>query len=124
MRIFAFVSQKEYRQQKMQNFFSKYLKTYWTSSFLKISFLFLSLFFVVFVYLYNVNIASTSWYFLRQANREYESVVFKYEILKSQYLDKKQENWEQLYDKKYWGKVVDIITEVVYIPDWADLAMR
>jgi len=124
MNTFAFVSNKDPKQKNMQNLFVKYVKTYWTLNIFKVGGLVFVWFFVILSYLYNVNIASTSGYFLRQANQEYDSIVFKSEILKTKFLLHKQENWDQLYDHKYGGEVVNVQTEIVYVPKGSDLVMR
>ncbi len=43
-----------------------------------------------------VNKSSTQWYFLRQARSDYNDTVFKYEIIKTDVLDLKKINRDQL----------------------------
>lgn len=83
----------------------------------KIIGLFAFLFICMFCYLYFVNMSSTRWYFLKQANQNITTITFQYEILKTKLLDYKQQNWNAIQSTKYKRDVVDVSSEIVKIPN-------
>lgn len=89
--------------------------------FLKVSILVFVWFFVLFIFFYYVNLASTRGYFLRQANQDHNAVNFQFEILKTELLTCKQKNWEKVHTKRYQNDVVSVETEVVYVPEMFEL---
>lgn len=70
----------------------------------------------IFCYLYFVNMSSTRWYFLKQANQNITAITFQYEILKTKLLDYKQQNWNAIQSTNYKRDVVDVSSEIVKIP--------
>lgn len=87
----------------------------------KVSGALLFLFICGFVYLYFINLSSTRWYFLKQANQEMTAINFKYEILKTKLLDYKQQNWNAIQASSFKRDVVDVSAEIVKIPNWVQL---
>jgi len=79
--------------------------------------LFISLTFIVTIYLYYINLASTHGYFLRQANQEDEKIWFQLEILKTKLLEYKQQNRETTYNsRRRNNQLIKVKTEIVSIP--------
>lgn len=83
----------------------------------------LSLFLLVcgLFYLYFVNLSSTRWYFLKQANQNMVAITFQYEILKTKLLDYKQQNWNSVQSTSFKRDVIDISAEIVKIPNGVQL---
>jgi hypothetical protein len=95
MNTFAFVRNTE---QKTKSWLAKYMKRHIVFDMLKIFVLAATFLFILFIYLYYVNLASTRGYFLRQANQNYDAVNFQFEIVKTQLLSLKQENREKIHN--------------------------
>jgi len=74
-----------------------------------------------FIYLYFVNMSSTRWYFLKQANQEIVTINFQYEILKTKLLDYKQQNRNSIQSSSFKRDVVDVSAEIVKIPNGVQL---
>lgn len=74
-----------------------------------------------FFYLYFVNLSSTRWYFLKQANQNMISINFKYEILKTKLLDYKQQNWNAIHSTSFKRDVINVSAEIVQIPNGVQL---
>ncbi len=87
----------------------------------KVSALVVFLFVCAFFYLYFVNLSSTRWYFLKQANQDMTAITFKYEILKTQLLDYKQQNRDSIQSSSFKRDVVDVSAEIVKIPNGIQL---
>jgi len=119
MNTFAFVRNTE---QKTKSWMSKYLQNHGMMDLFKVGILFVSFLFIIFIYLYYVNLASTRGYFLRQANQDYDAVNFQFEIVKTQLLSLKQENWAKIHNWDYQHEVIKLKTEIVYVPENSDLA--
>jgi hypothetical protein len=83
----------------------------------KVGSLLLFLFVCGFFYLYFVNLSSTRWYFLKQANQNITTITFKYEILKTKLLDYKQQNRNSVQSTNFKRDVVDVSAEIVHIPN-------
>lgn len=77
-----------------------------------------------FIYLRFVSLASTEWYFLRQANNDLLAIHFKYEIVKTELLDKTQNNREKMYWNNQTKKIIDVRPEIVKIPNKSELTYR
>lgn len=122
MNRFAFVSKNE--QKNYNTWLQRYFKNHGMLDLFKVSILFIVFLFIVFVYLYYVNLASTRWYFLRKANENYKAVNFEFEIIKTKLIARKEENWNQLHAGNYRNEVINLKTEIVYIPDYVDLALK
>jgi len=123
MNIFAFVRQKTQQTKLLEGWLGKYIKTHGMFDLLKISALSIVWLGIVFMYLYNVNHASTEWYFLRKANQDYAGVTSQLEILKTRFLAEKQENRKNLHNYRYEYDVVDVPMEIVYVPGDSELAL-
>ena len=74
-----------------------------------------------FFYLYFVNLSSTRWYFLKQANQNMTVITFKYEILKTKLLDYKQQNRNAVQSTSFKRDVVNVSSEIVKIPNGVQL---
>lgn len=77
-----------------------------------------------FFYLRFVSLASTEWYFLRQANNELSSTNFKYEIVKTEILDQTQQNRTQMYGNNTNKKIINIRPEIVSVPSKTELTIN
>ncbi len=66
------------------------------SDLIKISTVSLWIIVTLFYYLMFVNLSSTKWYFLKQANRQLDLEKFNYEILKIKILEHEKENRDKL----------------------------
>jgi hypothetical protein len=123
MKQFAFISTNSIQQcykfllnkQRTHKYFLDVLKISWLLSFLLLCWFF---------YLRFVSLASTEWYFLRQANNELTSVHFQYEIVKTELLNKTQGNREKMYRNNQAKKIVDVRPEIVKIPNKTELTYR
>lgn len=72
---------------------------------IKVGWLIVLLVFFAFVYLYFVSLSSTRGYFLRQAMQERTSASFQQEIVKTEILKIRQENWEKMKEVTIqWGR--------------------
>jgi hypothetical protein len=65
---------------------------------IKVGILLFGLTFFIFMYLYYVSLASTRWYFLRQATQRRSTILFQHEIVKTQILKIKQTKWQEMRD--------------------------
>ncbi len=83
--------------------------------------LFCFLLLCAFFYLYFVNLSSTRWYFLKQADQQMTTITFKYEILKTKLLDYKQQNRNAVSSSSFKRDVVDVSAEIVKIPNGVQL---
>lgn len=123
MNKFAFISKNSIQQcynfvlnkQRAHKYFMDLLKI-WALLF----WILLSSFF----YLRFVSLASTEWYFLRQANNELNSTSFKYEIAKTELLDQTQTNWTQMYWNNTNKKIINIRPEIVSILTKTELTVN
>ena len=101
-------------------------RTYqWIVDIIKIGLAGLAFFSFILIYLYFVNKSSTQWYFLRQANNDLNTIKFKYEIVKTNVLNYKQQNRQQMHDT-FWknNKVVDIHATIVSTPQIKELTLK
>jgi hypothetical protein len=123
MKQFAFISTNSIQQcykfllnkQRTHKYFLDVVKIWW---------LFVFVLLCWFFYLRFVSLASTEWYFLRQANNELISIHFQYEIVKTELLDKTQNNREKMYSNNQTKKIVDVRPEIVKIPSKTELTYR
>ncbi len=83
----------------------------------KVSVLSLFLLVCAFFYLYFINLSSTRWYFLKQADQNLTAIGFQYEILKTKLLDYTQHNWDAVQMTTFKRDVVNVTAEIVKIPD-------
>ncbi len=106
MNIFAYVHQSKKWIKK--NRLHKYIQHNGIVDIIKIWILVLTLLFVIVIYLYYVTLASTRWYFLRKANQENKKIQFEYEILKTDLLEYKQKNRENIHNNRHPNKIIRI----------------
>jgi len=124
MKILAFTSKNAINQTYV-SLLNKYRTYQWIIDIIKIGWLAIAFFSFILIYLYFVNKSSTQWYFLRQANNDLSSIKFKYEIVKTNVLNYRQENWQNMHDT-FWtnNKVVDVHATIVSIPQTKELTLK
>lgn len=87
---------------------------------IKIVFLWLCAFTCLFFYFRNVSLASTQWYFYRQASNELASAQFLYEIEKTTIMEKTQRNRNDMYSTNQTKKIIDVRMEYAKNTDTDD----
>jgi hypothetical protein len=124
MKLLAFTS-KNAINQTYASLLNKYKAYQWIIDIIKIGWLALTLLFFMLIYLYFINKSSTQWYFLRQANNDLNTIKFKYEIVKTNVLNYKQQNRKQIHET-FWNnnRVVDIHATIVSIPPSKELTLN
>ncbi len=123
MKKFAFISTNSL-QQCYHFILNKQRKHKYFMDLLKIWALGLSILISGFFYLRFVSLASTEWYFLRQANNDLNSISFQHEIIKTEVLEQKRNNREQMYWNNQSKRIVDIRPEIVRIPSKTELTYK
>ncbi len=90
----------------------------------KVGVVFLFILISFFVYFRYISLASTEWYFLRQANNNLDAVSFQYDILQADILGKTQHNWENMHDG--WARIdiIEVNTQIVYVPQNEMITMK
>jgi len=124
MKLLAFTSKNAINQTYV-SLLNKYRTYQWIVDIIKIGLAGLAFFSFILIYLYFVNKSSTQWYFLRQANNDLNTIKFKYEIVKTNVLNYKQQNRQQMHDT-FWknNKVVDIHATIVSNPQIKELTLK
>lgn len=124
MKLLAFTS-KNAINQTYASLLNKYKTYQWIIDIIKIGWLALTLLFFMLIYLYFINKSSTQWYFLRQANNDLNTIKFKYEIVKTNVLNYKQQNRQDMHET-FWNtnRVVDIRATIVSIPPSKELTLN
>lgn len=124
MKLLAFTS-KNAINQTYASLLNKYRTYQWIIDIIKIGWLALILLFFMLIYLYFINKSSTQWYFLRQANNDLNTIKFKYEIVKTNVLNYKQQNRQEMHET-FWNtnRVVDIRATIVSIPPSRELTLN
>lgn len=124
MKLLAFTS-KNAINQTYASLLNKYRTYQWIIDIIKIGGLALTLLFFMLIYLYFINKSSTQWYFLRQANNDLNTIKFKYEIVKTNVLNYKQQNRQEMHET-FWNsnRVVDIRATIVSIPPSKELTLN
>ncbi len=123
MKKFAFISTNSIKD-CYKFFLNKQRGNKYIMDILKISVLSVFLMLCGFFYLRFVSLASTEWYFLRKANNELAFIHFEHEVIKTELLDKVQNNREKMYGNSQTKKIIDIRPEVVKIPNKSELSYR
>lgn len=125
MRTFAFLPTNSILRE-WGSWFEKYTKQIWIRDIVKISLLIFFVLFAGFIYLYYVNIASTTWYFLRQENQKLSTLSFKNDILVTDVLKYQKYNRDELHEANNNIDRIEIIkAQVVQVPVFEKtLAMR
>lgn len=124
MKLLAFTS-KNAINQTYASLLNKYRTYQWIIDIIKIGWLALTLLSFMLIYLYFINKSSTQWYFLRQANNDLNTIKFKYEIVKTNVLNYKQQNRQEMHET-FWNtnRVVDIRATIVSIPSNKELTLK
>ncbi|MBO4515972.1 hypothetical protein J5751_00625 [bacterium] len=96
MKKFAFISTntiKEYYDFLL----NKERANRYISDLIKISLMVLFVIVCGFVYFRYISLSSTQGYWLRRANSDLSALNFQYEIVKTEILEKNQQNWANMY---------------------------
>ena len=102
----------------------KYFQRKYFSDMMKITVFGIAGIFFLWLNLYYINLSSTRWYFLRQANQALSTADFEHEIIRSQLLKLKQENRENMRWVSNIRSVVNIRAEIVSVPVESDTVAR
>ena len=120
MKKFAFISTNTIKE--YYNFLlNKERANRYISDLIKISLMVLFLLVCGFVYFRYISLSSTQWYFLRRANSDLSSLNFEYEIIKTEILEKNQENRANMYWNSQTKTIIEVHPEVVQIPKNSEL---
>mgnify|MGYP003323505951 CR=1 FL=1 len=110
MKKFAFISTNWIK--KCYNFLlNKKKSNEYILDIIKISFIWICILLCLFFYFRNVSLASTQWYFYRQASNELTSAQFLYEIEKTTIMEKTQRNWNDMYSTNQTKNIIDVRME-------------
>ncbi|MFZ2151406.1 MAG: hypothetical protein WAZ12_01045 [Candidatus Absconditicoccaceae bacterium] len=124
MKLLAFTS-KNAINQTYASLLNKYRTYQGIIDIIKIGGLALTLLFFMLIYLYFINKSSTQGYFLRQANNDLNTIKFKYEIVKTNVLNYKQQNRQEMHETfGNSNRVVDIRATIVSIPPSKELTLN
>lgn len=124
MKTFAFLPTNSLKN-GYENILIKYRNQDAFMDLIKIGGLLFVLLFCLFIYLRYVSLSSTYGYFLRQENQKLNNVSFQYEIYKTQILDQRQKNWENVNNTKSTKReVVTVNAQIVTIPVVKELSMK
>ena len=121
MKKFAFISTnsiKEYynfllNKEKANRYIFDLVKIWWMALFIIIC---------LFTYFRYVSLSSTEWYWLRKANSDLSALNFQYEIVKTEILEKNQENRSNMYGNSQTKTIVEVSPELVQIPNKKELS--
>lgn len=120
MKKFAFISTntiKEYynfllNKEKTNRYIFDLVKIWWLALFIIVC---------LFTYFRFVSLSSTEWYWLRKANSDLSALNFQYEIVKTEILEKNQQNWSNMYWNSQTKTIVEVNPELVQIPNKTEL---
>ena len=120
MKKFAFIPTntiKEYydfllNKERNNRYIFDLMKIWWITAFLLLCWFF---------YFRYISLASTQWYFLRRANSDLSSLNFEYEIIKTEILEKNQQNRANMYWNSQTKTIVEINPELVQVPKKSEL---
>ena len=82
--------------QQYQSWLNQYRQKKGFVTLVEIWMLAIAIVFCLLIFLIYINKSSTQWYFLRQARNTYNNTVFNHEIIKTDILDLKRNNWDRL----------------------------
>lgn len=74
-----------------------------------------------FTYFRFVSLSSTEWYRLRKANSDLSALNFQYEIVKTDILEKNQQNRANMYWNNQTKTIVEVNPELVELPKKSEL---
>lgn len=74
-----------------------------------------------FTYFRFVSLSSTEWYRLRKANSDLSALNFQYEIVKTDILEKNQQNRANMYWNNQTKTIVEVNPELVELPKNSEL---
>ena len=94
------------------------------SDVIKISILWVVILVCLAIYFRYVSLSSTEWFFYRQASNQLSATQFKYEIEKTEILEKTQKNRDTMYSSNQNKKVIDVRTEYVKVPTKTELTYK
>lgn len=123
MKKFAFISNnsvKEYysfllNKEKANKYIFDLLKIWWIVLFSIIC---------LFIYFRYVSLSSTEWYFLRKANSDLSALNFQYEIVKTEILEKNQQNWVSIYWNSQTKTIVEVSPDLVQVPNRSEFTYK
>jgi hypothetical protein len=75
-------------------------------------------------YLRYISLSSTEWYFYRKASEELSALQFKYEISKTEIMEKTQKNRDSMYSNNQTKTIIDVRTELVQLPEKTELTYK
>lgn len=96
----------------------------YVSDMVKVSILCAIILFSSITYFRYISLSSTEWFFYRQASNQLSAAQFRYEIEKTEILEKTQKNWDTMYTSNQNSKIVDVRTEYVQVPTKAELTYK
>ncbi len=73
------------------------------------------------IYFRFISLSSTQWYWLRRANSDLSALNFQYEIVKTEILEKNQQNRTNMYWNSQTKTIVEINPEFVELPKNSEL---
>jgi len=123
MRQFAFISTNWIKKYCDFSNFKKRNKEYFSYA-VQISIIVLILLWCFLLYLRFISLSSTEWYFYRKASNELSALQFRYEIEKTEIMEKTQKNRESMYSNNQTKTIIDVRTELVSVPDKTELTYR
>jgi hypothetical protein len=89
---------------------------------IKISLMVLFVLVCGFVYFRYISLSSTQWYWLRRANSDLSALNFQYEIVKTEILEKNQQNWANMYWNSQTKTIIEVTPELVELPKNSELS--
>lgn len=120
MKKFAFISTntiKEYYDFLL----NKERANRYISDLIKISLMVLFVIVCGFVYFRYISLSSTQGYWLRRANSDLSALNFQYEIVKTEILEKNQQNWANMYWNSQTKTIIEVNPELVELPKNSEL---
>ena len=120
MKKFAFISTNTIKE--YYNFLlNKERNNRYVSDLIKISLMVLFVIVCGFIYFRYISLASTQWYWLRRANSDLSALNFQYEIVKTEILEKNQQNWANMYGNSQTKTIIEVTPELVELPKNSEL---
>jgi hypothetical protein len=120
MKKFAFISTNTLK--KYYNFLlNKEKSNRYISDLIKISGTLLFIIICWLMYFRYISLASTQWYWLRRANSDLSALNFQYEIVKTEILEKNQQNRANMYWNSQTKTIIEINPELVELPKKSEL---
>lgn len=73
------------------------------------------------IYFRYISLSSTQWYWLRRANSDLSALNFQYEIVKTEILEKNQQNRANMYWNSQTKTIIEVNPELVELPKKSEL---